>query len=327
MTDDFGYLNARIHVRRSQLLHEGFFREALKLSFAELVKILGESIYGPDLAGDTLADIDHAVTLHLNRTVADLPHLVAGEAQESLSLLLMRTDLANVRTILQGKKAGWSNEEIMGHLGTGTLPQALYKILLDSADAASLSQVFSLPKHPLAKALREASSAARELSEMEMILDRTFYQAIMRRARELDQPYLADFMVFEIDAQNLATGLKLFTIGFKDPTEPFFLKGGRHVGLPLFLRLAEGDLAALEQLGGTDFDQVAEVKELLELERGLRCILLAKAGECSKDVLGAGLAIDYIQRKQWEAGRIRLLARRAYFDLPSRSIEQELFCE
>jgi V/A-type H+-transporting ATPase subunit C len=58
----------------------------------------------------------------------------------------------------------------------------------------------------------------------------------------------------------------------------------------------------------------------------LRCIMLTKAREGAKDVLGAGLAIDYIQRKEWEAGRIRLLARRAYYDLSAALVEQEVFC-
>ena len=116
MTDDFAYLNARIRARRSRLLPEGFFREALSLNFSELVKVLEESIYGPDLTGETLTDIDRAVTVHLNRTVADLPRLVSGKAREAVSLLLMRSDLTNVKTILRGRTAGWSADEIAGHL-------------------------------------------------------------------------------------------------------------------------------------------------------------------------------------------------------------------
>ena len=69
MSDDFGYVNARIRCRRCQLLHEGFFREALTLSFSEMVKVLGETPYGADLTGDTLADVDRAVRSHLTREI------------------------------------------------------------------------------------------------------------------------------------------------------------------------------------------------------------------------------------------------------------------
>jgi V/A-type H+-transporting ATPase subunit C len=327
VSDDFGYLNARVRPRRNVLLREGFFREALNLSFPELVKVLGESIYGPDLTGEALGDVDRAVTVHLNRTVGDLPRLVSGEARDAVSLLLMRADLANVKIILRGKAAGWPAEEIRGHLGGGTLPRALYGAMIVAPDASSLAQVLSLPKHPVARALREAAAADHHsLLEMEMSLDRAFYTAALHRARELDQPYLADFLGFEIDALNLAIALKLFTIDFEGPPGRFFLKGGRFVSLPLFQRVTGGEVAAMEELGDTDFQRLAEVRDLPALERGLRCILLAKAHEGAKDVLGAGLTIDYIQRKDWEAGRIRLLARRAYYNLPSAAVEKEVFC-
>jgi V/A-type H+-transporting ATPase subunit C len=327
VSDDFGYLNARIRYRRRQLLQEGFFREALTLSFSEMVKVLGETVYGADLTGDSLPEVDRAVGAHLNRTVTDLPRIVSGEAREAVSLLLIRADLANVKTILRGKREGRPAEEIIGSLAGGTLPQGLTSAMVEAPDVASLAQVLSIPKHPLARALREASQAGGEPLDMEIALDRTFYAALLRRSRELDQPYLASFVTFEIDALNLGTALKLFTIGLEGPPDRYFLQGGRLAPFPLFQRLATGEVAAMEELGDSDFSRVAEVRDLSALERGLRCAMLAKAREGAKDVLGAGLAIDYIQRKEWEAGRIRLLARRAYYNLPPTLVEQEVFCE
>jgi V/A-type H+-transporting ATPase subunit C len=327
VSDDFGYLNARIRCRRRQLLQEGFFREALALSFPEMVKVLGETVYGADLTGDSLPEVDRAVRAHLTRTVTDLPRIVSGEAREAVSLLLIRADLANVKTIVSGKREGRSAEEIMGSLGGGTLPQGFYSAMVEAPDVASLAQVLSIPRHPLARALREASHAGGEPLDMEITLDRTFYAALRRRSRELDQPYLADFVTFEIDALNLRTALKLFTMGLEGPPDRYFLQGGRLTSFPLFQRLATGEVAAMEELGNTDFSRVVEARDLSALERGLRCVILAKAREGAKDVLGVGLTIDYIQRKEWEAGRIRLLTRRAYFNLPPELVEQEVFCE
>ncbi len=327
MIDDFGYLNARIRVRRSRMIPEGFFREALSLSFPELVKALGESTYGPDLTGDSLTDIDHAVAVHLNRTVADLPRLVSGEAREALMLLLMQVDLANLKAILRGRVLGWSADEIKGHLGGGTLPQGLYSAMAEAPDAASLAQVLALPNHLLAGALREASRAGQPLPETEMLLERSFYRAALAQAKEIEQPCLVGFIRFEIDGSNLSNSVKLLTVGFEGLPDRFFLKGGRSIDLPLFRRLAGGEMAALEEMSGTEFGGVAGARDLPALERGLRCILLAKARKGAGDALGAGIAIDYIQHKEWEAGRIRLLARRAYYNLPRASIEQDVFCQ
>ncbi len=327
MTDDFGYLNARVRIRRSELLPEGFFQEALRMGFPEVVKVLGESIYGPDMSGETLADVDRAVSRHLNRTVADLPRMVSGSAREAVSLLLMRSDLTNVKTLLRGRHSGWSTEEITARLTIGTLPGALYATLAEATDAASLAQLFRLPQHPLAKALRQAAAATQDPLEMEVLLDNGFHAALLRRARQLDQPYLARFLSVEIDAVNLSMGLKLFTIGLKGQSDRFFLPGGGQVGRPLFLRLVEGEVEALEELGDTDFRTVAEARDLSSLDRRLRCVLLARARQGGKDALGAGVANDYIQRKQWEASRIRLLARRAFYELPAEAVEQEVFCQ
>jgi V/A-type H+/Na+-transporting ATPase subunit C len=327
VTDDFAYLNARIRVRRGQVLPEGFFSEALILSYSELVKVLGESIYGPDLAGADLHDVDRAVRVHLDRMVGDLPRLVAGEAREAVSLLLMRSDLANVKMILRGQRAGLPAEEIRGRLGAGTIPRAFYDLLVEAPDAAAMAQILTMTRHPLARALRAAAAAtSRQALELEIRLDREFYQAMRRQAQELGQPYLASFMSFEIDALNLATGMKLATAGFSGRAEQFFLSGGRFVSPHSFDLLAQGEMAVLEELQKTDFARVSEMRDLASLERGLRCILLDKAHEGAQDVLGAGMATDYINRKEWEAGRVRLVARRAFYELPASAVEPELFC-
>jgi len=58
MADDFGYLNARVRARRGTLLKESFFQEALDLSFPDFLRLLSESAYGQDLAGQGLSEVD-----------------------------------------------------------------------------------------------------------------------------------------------------------------------------------------------------------------------------------------------------------------------------
>lgn len=327
MTDDFSYLNARIKIRRSQLLNEGFFHEALRLSFSELVKVLGETLYGQDLTGNTLADVDQAVSLHLSRMVSDLPRLVSGQAREAVRLVLLRSDLKNIKLILRGKRAGKPMHEIARLLGGGTLPRSLYGALAEAPDAAAMAQILSFPGHPLARALREACSTTREPVEMEIELDRAFYGAMLRRSRELDQPYLPHFVTALIDVLNVGTGLKLHEMGLRTPLDRVFLQGGKVIHFSLFERLAKGDVAALEELGGTDFKMVAEARDLASIEHKLRCVLLAEASEGARDALGVGIAVDYVQKKEWEAARLRLLARRANYGLLASSVEQEVFCQ
>jgi len=240
---------------------------------------------------------------------------------------LLRSDLKNIKLILRAKRAGKPAHEIAGLLGGGTLPRSIYEALAGAPDAAAMAQVLALPGHPLAKALREACATTREPLEMEIVLDRTFYAAMLRRARELDQPYLPHFVTALIDVLNLTTGLKLHEMGLQTRLDRVFLPGGKVIHFPLFERMAKGDVAALEELGGTDFKMVAEARDLASIEHKLRCILLAEASEGARDALGVGIAVDYVQKKEWEAARLRLLARRANYGLPASSVEQEVFCQ
>lgn len=319
----FAYLNARVRSRRSQTVPESFFQQALGQSFPDFVHSLGDTVYGPDLVGDSLADVDRAVAAHMARTVGDLPSLVTGSVREAVALLLLSSDLTNLKTILRGKAAGQSPEEIRGRLAGGTLPEVLINAMLQAPDAASIAQVLQVPTNPLAKALRAAIAGNPDPLALEVALDRQFYAYSLEKARALREPALAAYFSLQVDATNLSTALKLHAMG-APASEAYFVPGGGIVSLALFNRLAAGDLAAMEALSGTALAGASSARSLGDLERALRHILLEKARQGGKDALGAGLVLDYIRRKEWEGSRIRLLARRAYFNLPSDAVAREV---
>jgi V/A-type H+-transporting ATPase subunit C len=305
------------------MVPESFFQQAVSQSFPDFVRSLADTVYGPDMVGEGLADVDRAVANHLRRTVGDLPGLVTGPMREAVNLLLLQADLTNLKTILRGKAAGLSPEEIKGKLLGGTLPEALVNAMLQAPDAASVAQLLQLPTHPLAKALRNAAAGNPDPLALEVALDRDFYAYSLEKARRLREPVLASYFALQVDAINLATAFKLQALGVL-PSETYFVPGGSHVTPVLFNRVATGDFGAMEALSGTPLAGVVGVRSLGDLERALRQILLHKAAQGGKDTLGAGLALDYIRRKEWEASRIRLLARRAYFNLPVEAVAKEV---
>lgn len=324
MAQSFAYLNARIRSRRGQEVPESFFQQAPTLSMPEFVRTLGETIYGPDLMGDSLADVDRAVSNHLGRTVSDLPALAVGELRELVSLLLMRADLSNLKAILRGKLGGLNPEEMRTRLAGGTLPETLVTALLQAPDAAGVAQLLQLPGHPLAKALRKAVATTKDPLELEVLLDRDFFTRLLEKARKLRESFLVAYFVLEIDALNLATAFKLRALKAQVNPEAYFVPGGSLIGSALFARLLQGDAAALETLTNTPLGGAARARDLAELERLLRRVLLQKASQGSLDSLGSGLVLSYVRSKEWEAARIRLLARRAYYNLPVDAVEREV---
>jgi len=326
VTDDFGYLNARVRVRRSSLLPEGFFRESLKLTFNDLVGALGETPYAEHLSGEDLGAVDRAVSARFARDAGALAGLVGGETRDAVIMLLSRADLNNIKTILRAKEHGKSAEEVRASLVGGTLPESVLQAMIEAPDAAAVAQVLALPTHPMAKVFRRALASGGSLDEIELDLDRAYYDGLRELTGRLDDDFLRSYLPFEIDGVNLSTAFKLAASGKKDKPERYFVKGGRYVSEALFRRLAEGDLGAMDELAGTPLEPLTEARDLGELERALRCLLLERVARGALDSSGAGLVTSFVRQLEWEGARIRLLARRAYYNLPAEAVEREVFC-
>ncbi len=325
MSDDFGYLGARVRARRAEVLPEGFFSEAARVGFEDFLRLLAESPYGDYLTGRDLPGVDRAVSEQFAHRVADLPALASGDAREAVRLLFLRADLANLKAILRAKATGRPAEEVRARLVGGTLPEPVLQALIEAPDAAGMAQALVVPGHPLAKALRQAAAASSDPYEVELHLDRAFFADLARRAAAVGGPFAAYFRA-EQEIANLATAFKLAALGGVENPERFFLPGTQYVTLPLFLRVAGGDLAAVDELSQTPLAELAGVRSLSALERKARCLLLERAHRGATDALGPGLVLDYVRTKEWEGARIRLLARRAYYGLPPEAVEKEASC-
>lgn len=321
MADDFAYLNARVRVRRGTLLKESFFQEALDLSFADFLRLLSETVYGGELAGQGLPDVDRAVLRTQAKLVGDLPRLVTGEAREAVRLLLLRNDLHNLQALLRAKATGRPFEEVL--LLPGTLREEVWRQAYEAQDPAGMAQVLAVPGHPLARALRAVLRETQDLARVEALLAKRFFEDVAKAAKGLDQPALRDYLALEVDAENLRTAFKLQGSGLAP--DAFFLKGA--VRGPGPVRPAHG--GGLRRIGRAfrhPFSGLSGVRDLKALERGLRCVLLKEAKKGVQDPLGVGLVLAYVKEREWEAVRLRLLARRAYFGLPRAQVEEEVVC-
>lgn len=321
MVEDFAYLNARVQARRGTLLKEAFFQEALDLSFPDFLRLLSESVYGGELSGQGLPEVDRAIGRTQARLVGDLPRLVAGGVREAVSFLLLRNDLYNLQAILRAKATGRSFEEVL--LLPGTLKEALWPQVFAAADAAGMAQVLAVAGHPLARVLRSVLRETQDLARVEALLAKRFFEEVAKAARSLEEPVLRNHLALEVDAENLRTAFKLQ--GEDASVESVFIRG-RFVDRVRFARLLEGDYAVLDELAGTPFAPLSGVRELRALEKRLRCVLLAEARKGAVDPQGAGPVLAYVKEREWEAMRLRLLVRRAYFGLPRAQVEEEVRC-
>lgn len=333
---DFGYVNARIRGMKPRLLGPEFFLEALGgESFRSFLLSLSQTAYARELEaaqgahGDKpLKVVDEAVGRNVYQTMRSILNFSYGPAKEQIALLLLRYDVQNLKAIARAKHAGRSLEDIRQALfPAGELKPALLETIAAAADLPAAAQALAATKHPLAPAFSEAVSRYAQdgqLYGLELALDKALYETIFARLGAIrHDKELRRYLQLEVDATNLRTALKLRGAGGGGE---LFIAGGREITREIFEGLMNDPApGALQALSATRFKAVAEAGDLSAQDEAIRQVLDGYARRLMRsDVLGIGVVLDYLRRKEAEAARLRLLARGKYYGVPREQLQKEL---
>lgn len=333
MSSDYGYINARVRGMKSKLLGSAFFQSALDGSdFRAFVSSLSQSPYMRELEEaqarlSGLAVVDDAVARNFYGTARSLLTFSSGKPNELIGTLLMRYDLANVKTIARGKHAGKELDDIRGSLfPAGEFKPVLLEEAAAAADMAAAAQVLAFAHSPIGGAFLKAArryQTDNDLYALELALDKAYYQAVLERAEAASAP--ADFqrhLQREIDATNLLTALKLRGRGVD---HELFVPGGKEVSRAQFdAMMLDSEGSALQGLAGGSFAGVIATTDLSSAEGVVRSVLDASAKRLAADPLDIGVVVDFLRRKEAEAAKIRLLARGKFYGVPRATLEKEL---
>ena len=333
MPKNFAYINARIHGLRSQLLSDNFFSEALATTdFKTFRAMLSQTPYLGDLEEaqarfSDLKAIDETVGRNFYRITRSIINFSDGRAGKLITLLLMRYDLSNIKTIARAKHAGRSQEEIEAQLlPAGELKPAVLSVLAASSDIAGVAQALASTSTPLRSAFAKAQAkyaTSGNLQELELTLDREYYRIIFRSVKTLKPPQrFKRYIQSEVDATNLRSALSLRG---ETLTEEIFVKGGSEISQNIFEAILNDSSAnALQTLTGTSFAAVAETTNLSEAEAIIRDVLNKRIESLASDSLDIGLTANYLRAKEAESAKLRLLARGKYYNVPQAILAKEL---
>jgi len=318
---------------KSKLLGPAFFQTALDGSdFRAFVTSLSQSPYMRELEEaqarlSGLGVIDGAVARNFYGTARSLLSFSSGKPNELIGTLLMRYDLANVKTIARGKHAGKELDEIRGSLfPAGEFKPVLLEEAAAAADMAAAAQVLAFAHSPLGSPFLKAArryQSDHDLYALELALDKAYHEAVLERADAAGAP--ADFTRYlqrEVDATNLLTALKLRGKGVD---HELFVPGGKEVSRAQFdAIMLDTEGTALQGLGGGSFAGVAGTTDLSAAEGVIRGVLDGSAKRMAADPLDIGVVVDFLRRKEAEAAKIRLLARGKFYGVPRATLEKEL---
>ncbi len=324
MADDYGYINARIKMMRTQLLGDRALEAALGAqSYPEFLRLLSESELSGDLAAATaqgagLPELDQGLSKNFFENVEKVYRLADGDAKTEIGVLLQKWDLVNLKSIARGLTSGRSGEQLSASLiPGGTIPMTTLQTALQGGDLSAAATALTLTGHPLAPAFREgvsAYSASNKLIDLEVALDQAYYRYALRVSRNTA---LRRYLSQEVDVTNALTSRSLRGVG---ANPALYVEGGRNIDAGTFARLTEGDPS-----GAGEMAPILEAAGPAEAERAARDVLdNAARNAAAGDPLGVGVAIDYLRRKEQEIAKLRLIGRGKFYNVPNEQIRQEV---
>ena len=337
---NYAYVTARVRAKKNQLLTSDQYPKLLARDASEIARTLQEGQYKAEI--DELAGryrgaelVERATRLSLGRTYAQIQGFATGELALTIAAYLARYDVANLKTVLRGKFAGATPEDILSEtIPAGVLAPRLPELARAEGLEAVVDALRGTPWHRVLAPRLEGRTVS-SLVEVENALDHGYYETLLASiptAGRANKAFLA-WIRNEIDVVNLKT---LFRLRFARVTdwEPYFLPGGHEVSRETAQRVARG----------TDEEAIAEVSALSvapEVVESTRASIAAGtvnavAGALERELvrdaadfshrapLSVLPVVDFILRKKIEADNLRAIAYGKQTGLPQATIEELL---
>lgn len=257
---NYPYAVARVQAKRGRLIPASEYEKILKMDVSEITRFIEESEYRPEV--DELSSrftgldlLEAALSVNEERTFAQVRRMLQGEGGEMAAQFLARHLVEDIKTVMRGKTAGASRDELLKELLLEDLDTYnIFQPLL-SDDVQSVDDIIdSLERQggagaPWAKAMRKVPEGS-PLPRYEDALDRAYYARLLETAKDVRQASAAHFKEFvrrEIDARNLQNAARWVVSGESGDFTPYIIPGGLHFDVAKVAALADStDLDAFD---------------------------------------------------------------------------------
>ena len=351
----FDYGNARLRAMKSRL----FDRRELEVlietkSIQGLIATLAKTAYGKPveaaLARTSGMDcIFEACRNDLVQSMGKVRNFYTGHTQELVAIVLSRYDVHNIKAIIRGLTTNASPGEIrIALLPIGELSDAMLSELTRAPGPRPAIDLLASMRLPIARPLLvlRAARPGANLPEIELALDQWYYQEAFQYLHELRRfnGVLSSALQLEIDLANLLTVIRfvhtpaerkilLEWLGTDDLNDLFLGPGHLSIGLLALARRQQTLDAMVDTLSGTLYDQALRTglidykqsARLSDFEKHLRRFrLLWMSRLITKDPLGIGMLLGFLELKLNEISNIRWIAQGIDLGLKADAIRAEL---
>jgi len=313
----YSYIVARVRVMKSKLIPKEMYPKFLNMEIPEIVRYIEETEYKKDVdelsrkySGTTL--FEHALNQNLALTYRKLIEISQNEANFLITEYLRSWDIWNIKTIIRGKFAGASEEEILEDIvSAGELRyRDITKIVkIDTVEGV----IASFAGTPYYSALQESEN----LAEIENNLDKMYYSNLLKAVESTGNKLFLKFLRTEIDLKNLKLLFRMKRAGMeRDEILKNLLSGGIELKENQLVRLASMSFSefihALEEFSywKAISDVVEDLSTLIHIETRLDKYGLEYASSISHYYPLSILPIlDYILSKKIEVDNLRIIVR------------------
>lgn len=349
---DLVYHHARLRALHGRRFNRTAYERLLALpDLPAIVIFLRDSRYGRVIAtveqeGSDLERVEEALRRHLSETFRWLLRLSDAEPWPPVERLLGYWEIQNLKTIVRGRVAGVSSEEILSALmPTGLHDEAALAELSRQPTPRALADLLVTWRDPYAGALRNALKGYREPGDLflvEIALDRSYFAKVLpsrrpSRMSEGEEDPLSLFFSLLVDKTNLMTALKGVEGGIgPDDLAQYFIPGGTdsqsdflQIAASRTLDEAVERLRKSSALSDWHLEEGAEPIPLLSrIERALDRLLLREMRRSMRiDPLGAGIVLTVLLDQIREGTNLRMILRGRAMSLPEEAWRPLLILE
>lgn len=241
-TSNYAYAVARVQAKRAKLIPPSEFEKVLKMDVPEITRYIQDSAYKAEV--DELASkfsgldlLEAALTVNEERVYEAVRQMVGGGAGAIVNLFLDRYHYEDLKTLLRGKAAGASRDELLREMVLED--QATYDLFnpLLGDDVKSVPDIVAALAAQGGQAkqwaqLLEKVPAGSSLARYDDVLDKAYFDRLvsgLEDTQEKGAPAILDFVRREVDTVNLLNAARWAAAGEPGDFSAFVVPGGRHL--------------------------------------------------------------------------------------------------
>lgn len=348
MGTDYGYANARVRAMKSDLFRRPFYEKLLQTAtLQDVTTTLAKTPYAKDIDAamikySGIKGFDEALRMNTMRTFRKILDFVDADARTLVEILVGRWDVINIKTILRGKNIGASVEDIVTSLiPAGQLDENILREMAGQLDVRRCIDLMAVWRLPYATALTEAFpeySKRRNLTSLELALDKTYYQEsfLKLRRNSMNVSLVREILKREIDLTNIMTILRIVKDEIDvNEAKRFLIDGGKEFDMPyLETLLKEKSIedivfkvkkSSYGKVLETHMNEYFESGSLVRVERGLEETAVRRGVAMFRaDPLSIAMIIGYIWAKYNEIINLRVIARGKMVGMPEDKMKEAL---